>query len=299
MNVIQFDPAAVSRPMQGLIPATLKEAMQLADVMAGARLVPVALQKSAPDCLMVIQQAVRWQMDPFAVAQECSVIQGKLMYSGKLVAAVINVRGNLAERLSFAYEGKGDDRTITVSGRVRGEDEVRSVTVTLKDAKTSNTQWGKQPDQQLMYHGTRVWARRHMPEMMLGVFSPEEFDEATSKGNARLEQLPPVNPPVDAGGTPPSPVPAPVVPPHNPETGEIEAPHTIALPKADTQWRRYVQWGSSYLAAIGTARTAGDVDKWQKLNKATLADINTNAAKIHTRIEANVEAARKKLAGAT
>jgi hypothetical protein len=45
---------------------------------------------------MVIQQAVRWQMDPFAVAQECSVIQGKLMHSGKLVAAVVNARGNLA-----------------------------------------------------------------------------------------------------------------------------------------------------------------------------------------------------------
>jgi hypothetical protein len=295
MNVIQFDPAApLSRPMQGLIPATLKEAMQLADVMAGARLVPVALQKSAPDCLMVIQQAVRWQMDPFAVAQECSVIQGKLMYSGKLVAAVINVRGNLEERLSFAYTGKDAERTITVSGRLRGEGSSRTATVTLKDARTANTQWSKQPDQQLMYHGTRVWARRHMPEMMLGVFSPEEFDEATNKGNARIEQLPPVNPPVEAGDTPPAP--APVVPPHDPETGEIEAPHAIALPKADTQWRRYVAWGSRYIAAIGTAKTAGEIDKWQKLNDATLAGIKTNAAKIHTRIEANVATARKRLA---
>jgi hypothetical protein len=286
MNVIQFDPAAVSRPMQGLIPATLKEAMQLADVMAGAKLVPAALQKSAPDCLMVIQQAVRWQMDPFAVAQECSVIQGKLMYSGKLVAAVINVRGNLEERLSFAYAGKDAERTITVHGRLRGE-----------GARTANTQWSKQPDQQLMYHGTRVWARRHMPEMMLGVFSPEEFDEATSKGNARIEQLPPVNPPVEAEGKPPAPVPASGVPPHDLETGEIEAPHTIALPKADTQWRRYVAWGSTYIAAIGTARTAGEIDQWQKLNDATLAGIKTNAVKIHARIEANVAATRKRLAG--
>ena len=28
-----------------------------------------------------------------------------------------------------------------------------------------------------MYHGTRVWARRHTPELMLGVYSEEEFDE--------------------------------------------------------------------------------------------------------------------------
>jgi hypothetical protein len=38
---------------------------------------------------MVIEAAMRWGMSPFAVAQETSVIQGKLMFSGKLVAAAI------------------------------------------------------------------------------------------------------------------------------------------------------------------------------------------------------------------
>jgi hypothetical protein len=162
----------------GLVPASMGEAMQLATMMSQAKLVPAALQKSPADCLMVIQQAIRWQMDPFAVAQECSVIQGKLMHSGKLVAAVINARGNLASRLSFSYEGEGDNRSITVTGRLYGESEARSVTVRLKDAKTANAMWQRQPDQQLMYHGSRVWARRHTPELMLGVYSPEEFDEA-------------------------------------------------------------------------------------------------------------------------
>ena len=98
----------------GLIPTSMREAMDLAQMMSTARLVPQALQKSPADCLMVVMQAVRWQMDPFAVAQECSVIQGKLMYSGKLVAAVVNARGNLADRLSFDYSQSGDDRSIMV-----------------------------------------------------------------------------------------------------------------------------------------------------------------------------------------
>ena len=50
--------------------------------------------------------------------------------------------------------------------------------VRLGDVRTGAKVWTTQPDQQLMYHGTRVWARRHMPELMLGVWSPEEFDEA-------------------------------------------------------------------------------------------------------------------------
>jgi len=162
----------------GLVPANMTEAIELANLMASAKLVPAALQKSVADCLLIIQQSSRWDMDPFAVAQECSVISGKLMYSGKLVAAVINARGNLARRLAFAYSGEGDARTITVIGHFRGEHEPRTVSVILRDARTQNQMWTKQPDQQLAYHGARVWARRHAPELMLGVYSPEEeFDE--------------------------------------------------------------------------------------------------------------------------
>jgi RecT family len=195
----------------GLVPATMEEAVRLAELMASAKLVPAALQKSPADCLMVIQQAIRWQMDPFAVAQECSVIQGKLMHSGKLVAAVINARGGLAERLSFTYEGEGDDRSVVVSGRLSGEAEPRTVTVRIKDARTANKVWQTQPDQQLMYHGSRVWARRHAPELMLGVYSPEEFDEPAPLSSA-AKKPPPPKPNVlltapDEG--------------HNPETGEI------------------------------------------------------------------------------
>jgi hypothetical protein len=183
--------AVVPFASAGLVPSNMSEAMRLAEMMATAKLVPVALQKSPADCLMVIQQAIRWEMDPFAVAQECSVIQGKLMHSGKLVAAVVNARGNLTDRLSFSYEGAGENLTITVTGRLQGELSPRTVSVRLSEAKTNNKVWQTQPDQQLMYHGTRVWARRHMPELMLGVYSPEEFDEPKKR------------------------------PPHDPQTGEI------------------------------------------------------------------------------
>jgi hypothetical protein len=174
-----------------LVPANMGEAMKLAEMMASARLVPKDLQKSPADCLLVVMQAVRWQMDAFAVAQECSVIQGKLMHSGKLVAAVVNARGNLTQRLSFKYAGDGEHRNICVSGQLRGETEPREVVVWIKDAKTANRVWQTQPDQQLMYHGTRVWARRHTPELMLGVYSPEEFDEPQQ---ARRPEPPKVTP---------------------------------------------------------------------------------------------------------
>lgn len=199
--------AKIEQPIHGLVPASMGEAMRLAEMMASAKLVPQGLQKSPADCLMVIQQAIRWQMDPFAVAQECSVIQGKLMHSGKLVAAVVNARGNLTQRLSFEYKGDGDNRTIVVSGQLQGEPSARVVDVILKNAKTQNKVWQTQPDQQLMYHGVRVWARRHTPELMLGVYSPEEFDEpAPARAAAKLPPIPSKNV---------------MLPAHDADTGEI------------------------------------------------------------------------------
>lgn len=162
-----------------LAPANIEQAFKLAEMMSGAKLVPAHLQGKPADCLLVIEQAARWKMSPFAVAQSTSVIQGKLMYEGKLVAAVVNANGGLEERLSFDYAGEGENRKITVKGKFRGEKEPRTVSVVYKDVKTANSMWQKQPDQQLMYSGTRAWARRHAPELMLGVYAPEEFDETT------------------------------------------------------------------------------------------------------------------------
>jgi hypothetical protein len=147
--------------------------------MATSKLVPAHLQKSPGDCLLVIEQAMRWNMSPFAVAQCTSVIQGRLMFEGKLVSAAVQTCGILAGRLKFAFTGEGNTRSIIVTGEIKGEiGDPREITVRLADAKTTNGMWVKQPDQQLVYFATRAWARRHTPEVMLGVYSPEEFPAA-------------------------------------------------------------------------------------------------------------------------
>ena len=160
-----------------MIPTDMGAAMRLAEMMSTGRLVPAHLQKSPGDCLMVVELAMRFRMSPFAVAQCTSVIQGKLMLEGKLVAAAINSSGVLEDRLAYDFAGANDTRSVTVKGTMRGETEPREMTVTLREAQTTNPLWKKQPDQQLVYFGTRAWARRHAPEVMLGVYSPEEFDQ--------------------------------------------------------------------------------------------------------------------------
>jgi hypothetical protein len=158
-----------------LVPANMTEALALAEVMSKGKMVPVHLQKDPATCLMVIEQSMRWGMSPFAVAQSTSSIHGKLMFEGKLIAGVVNANGKLKKRLDYRYEGESTARKVIVSGTLQGEDDPRIIEVEYAKAKTSNDTWIKQPDQMLAYHGVRVWARRHTPELMLGIYAPEEF----------------------------------------------------------------------------------------------------------------------------
>lgn len=199
--VAQLEPrtsAIADRVPTSLQVQTFDQAIKLAQMMAEAQLVPAHLQKKPADCLLVIEQASRWNMSPFAVAQATSVISGKLMFEGKLVTAAINGSGALSGRLRFDIDGDGDGLHCIASGTIRGEQQARTVVVKIKDVRTGNKMWTSQPEQQLCYSAARVWGRRHLPEVMLGVYSPEEdFDEAPpsqgqgiSKPVARPEREP-------------------------------------------------------------------------------------------------------------
>lgn len=163
------------------------EAVKLAEIMSSAKLVPTHLQKSPADCLLVIEQAIRWGMSPFAVAQATSIVKGKLMFEGKLVAAAIQGSGVIHGALDYAYKGEGDAREVTVIGTLRGENAARTITAKLVDVRTDNAHWAKSPDQMLSYMGARIWARRHAPAVMLGVYAPDEFeDKDTEKPKAKM-----------------------------------------------------------------------------------------------------------------
>ena len=68
---------------------------------------------------MVIEQAMRWNMSPFAVAQCTSVINKKLMFEGKLVAAAVQSSGILSGRLSYTFAGDGNTQQFTVTGELK------------------------------------------------------------------------------------------------------------------------------------------------------------------------------------
>jgi hypothetical protein len=180
-------PASHASRMNALVPNSIADALQLAEVMAKANLIPEHLRGKAGDCLLIVMQAQRWGMDAVSVAQSTSVVHGKLCYEGKLVAAALYAMGAVEGRLHYEISGSGQNASITVTGTPRGGNGAQTVTGSVKDWRTFgkdkqgnriDNAWDKMPEDMLVYRGTRQWARRYTPEALLGVYTPDELEEA-------------------------------------------------------------------------------------------------------------------------
>lgn len=132
--------------------------------------------KTVANCMRVVDQAIRWGISPFAAADESYVANGKLCFQGKLVAAIVNTRAGLVGKLLPVYSGVGADRRVTIVGQFKDETAPRTIDCTLRQSVTSNEMWSKDPDQKLWYTGAVKWARRHCPQLLLGISTTEDME---------------------------------------------------------------------------------------------------------------------------
>lgn len=185
----------VSSEVPVLDTGMFEQMQRVARIMAHSNMLPEHLVKykdrntlmtqeeAFANCFLVVNQAVRWRMDPFGLAQHVFIERGRIGYEGKLVAAVINTHPMVESRLSYSYSGDGPARKITVTGKLKGDANPLTVEGTFADWHTVDKEghvkdsWRKGPDQMLSYRGAREWARRHLPEAMLGVHTEDELDQ--------------------------------------------------------------------------------------------------------------------------
>jgi len=176
----------IDRGIANLIPVSrggsvgfksMGEVMEMAKLMCVAQqAIPKHLREQPGLCLGVIMQAVAWEMEPFAVANKSFVVNDRLAYESQLVHAVIEARAPLAGRLRCTYAGEGDKRTCTVRGTFKGESEPHEYTTPelAKIPVKNSPLWKWDVDQQLFYFASRAWARKWCPDVLLGVYTPDE-----------------------------------------------------------------------------------------------------------------------------
>lgn len=197
----------------------------------GRATIPEHLRGSAADCAAVIMQAIQWRMNPFAVAQKTHLVNGALGYEAQLVNAVIQSSGVTVDRFNYEWYGpwekiigkskvctapakgtKGaadykkeyqfrvpdydlkdeDGLGVRIWATLRGEAEPRVLELLLVQASVRNSPlWATDPKQQLAYLAVKRWTRLYSPDVILGVYTPDELDE----GNREARDITP-----DTGG---------------------------------------------------------------------------------------------------
>lgn len=181
-------------------PEGMDRLVRFATLMADSKAtVPQHLAGKPADCLAVTMQAAQWGMNPFAVAQKTHVVNGTLGYEAQLVNAVVSSSNLLATRLNYRWDGdwskvngksdKSPSLTVTVSAVLKGEAEPRELTISMAQAGVRNSPlWEQDPRQQLAYLCVKRWARLHAPDVLLGVYTPDELQETTPRVERDITQ---------------------------------------------------------------------------------------------------------------
>ncbi|HCJ1363440.1 TPA: recombinase RecT [Klebsiella pneumoniae] len=174
-------------------PEGMDRLVRFATLMADSKAtVPEHLAGKPADCLAVTMQAAQWGMNPFAVAQKTHVVNGTLGYEAQLVNAVVSSSNLLATRLNYKWDGdwskvsgktdKSPSLTVTVWATLKGESEPRTLTISMAQAGVRNSPlWEQDPRQQLAYLCVKRWARLHAPDVLLGVYTPDELQETAPR----------------------------------------------------------------------------------------------------------------------
>lgn len=174
-------------------PEGMNQLVRFAELMAQSKAtVPQHLAGKPADCLAVTMQAAQWGMNPYAVAQATHLVNGTLGYEAKLVNAVVSSSSLLASRLNYRWDGdwskvngktdKSPNLTVTVWATLKGESEPRELTISMAQSGVRNSPlWEQDPRQQLAYLCVKRWARLHAPDVLLGVYTPDELQETAPR----------------------------------------------------------------------------------------------------------------------
>lgn len=202
---------------------SMDKMMRVADFMAGAKSTIPQHLRNPGDCLAVVMQATQWNMNPFAVAQKTHLVNGVLGYEAQLVAAVVNNSGLVSDRFNFEWFGdwtkivgkfneiesrnKVDDAGkpkkfivpawdqkdehdlgVRVWATIKGEHEPRVLELLMTQARTRNsTLWTEDPKQQIAYLAQKRWARLYAPDVILGVYTPDELENTLPRDMGMAE----------------------------------------------------------------------------------------------------------------
>lgn len=162
--------------------SSLKRAMRIAEIMATSNVtVPKHLQGNQGDCMAICLQAMQWGINPFSCAQQTFLVNGTLGYSAQLVNSVVASSTAIKGRFKYEYrwEEGSPNGYVRAGAVIKGEEAItwgewlNTATVTTKISPL----WRTNPKQQASYLAVKMWVRLYTPDVLLGVYTPDELQQ--------------------------------------------------------------------------------------------------------------------------
>lgn len=175
---------------------SLEEVVTIAQLMARSDVaVPKHLRENPGACLAVTLQAMDWGANPFAVANKSYSVNDRLAYESQMLAAVILKFVAMRGAPKYEYTGEGGDRICKVTITMPDGEAVEWTSPKFDKITPKNSPlWKSDPDQQQGYYSMRGWARRHRPDVILGIYDREEMAaepiDVLPKGAGIADRLP-------------------------------------------------------------------------------------------------------------
>lgn len=166
-----------------MVPTDGRDLMDKANAMSGSGLMVKDVFRGNPGaCAGLIMLCAPYRINPFQASWKCYQVKpdAPLAFEAQFVMAMINTAAPLVGRLNYTFEGEGPTRVCIVTGKDRDSGTVLDYRSPMKkDILVQNSPlWKSDPDQQLCYYSGRAFARRHYPEILLGVYDREEIETA-------------------------------------------------------------------------------------------------------------------------
>jgi hypothetical protein len=158
-----------------ITPKTLSEAKELSAMLAGARTIPEALQKSPADVMAIVMAGAELGLAPMQAIRALVLIKGKPTLSADAMGALVKSRRDVCQYLVVKHS---DGQRATYETQRVGDPTPTTMGFTIEEARAANLtgdNWKRFPAAMLRARALSAICRAVYPDLLLGVYDPDEL----------------------------------------------------------------------------------------------------------------------------
>jgi hypothetical protein len=162
-------------------PRSLAEAKELASTLSAARTIPEALQKAPADVLAIVMAGAELGLAPMQSLRALVLIKGKPTLSADAMGALVKSRRDVCQFLTL---DASDATRATYSTQRVGDPKPTTLSFTIEEARTAGLNgdnWRRFPAAMLRARALSAICRAVYPDLILGVYDPEELQAEAAK----------------------------------------------------------------------------------------------------------------------